>query len=112
MTTDIQEVSISIKSDSNDNNEETTFIKTRNFAADTFTPVKIKDLSFDGRKNMGYFGIPALIVLFIILAIDLYALLDESPIVIVNVMIPIAVSLLSLEKLIALVLHIVLKQFK
>lgn len=112
-------VAISIKSNQleiNDNNDDelSTLIKVRNFSADTFTPLKIKDLSSTGKKNMGWYGMIALTILFIILALDLYGLINngESALVIINVMIPITVALLSLEKLIALILHIVLKQFK
>jgi len=108
---------ISIRSESHhseDVTEETTLIKIRDFSADTFTPLKIKDLTPTGKKNMGWYGIVALTLLFIILVLDLYGLIQngESALVIINVMIPITVSLLGLEKLIALVLHIVLKQFK
>jgi len=105
-------ITIRSEEESAESTDVSTFIKIRDFSADTFTPVKIKDLSSSGKKNMGYYGIIALLVLIIILALDIYALLDESLIVIINVMIPIAVSLLSIEKLFALVLHIVLKQFK
>ncbi len=89
-----------------------TFIKIRDFSSNVFTPVKIKDLTQNGKKNMGYFGIIALTILIIIVGIDLYALLDENPIVIVNVLLPIIVSLLSVQKAIALGLHIIFNRFK
>ncbi len=125
MTQDTQDTVISIHSDIDgvemadeslsekvEANKESKFITIRNFSSNTFTPFKIKDLSPNGRKYMGYYGMITLTIVIIILVVDLYALLDENLIVIVNVMLPITISLLSLGKGIALALHVLLKQFK
>ena len=98
--------------------EETTevvhFFKLRDIAADTFTPYKIKDLSGVGKRNMGCFGLVAFTSIGVIVTLDLYGLIvdDQSAIVIINVLIPIVFSLLSLAKLIAAVLHFLFKSFK
>ena len=94
--------------------ELTPYIKVRNIAADTFTPFKIKDLSVRGKKYMGVYGIGALSTVGIIVGLDLYALIEDeqSPVVIINVLIPITFSLLSLFKLIAVILHFLLPHFK
>ena len=90
------------------------YIKLRNIAADTFTPFKIKDLSEVGKRNMGIYGLCAFTTIGVIIGFDLYVLIidDQSPIVIINVLIPITFALLSLLKLIASVLHFLFKNFK
>ena len=91
------------------------YIKLRNSAADTFTPFRIKTLSKPGRKNMGHYGLIAIIILLIIIGLDIYALIasgEKNAVVIVNLMIPIIISFLSIFKIIAAVLHFLLKQFK
>ena len=94
--------------------EITPFIKVINIAADTFTPFKIKDLSKKGKRNMGYYGLIAITSISMLVGLDLYGLIkdDQSVIVIINILIPIIFSFLSLAKLIGSVLHFLLKSFK
>ena len=94
--------------------EITPFLKVRDIAADTFTPYKIKDLSTTGKRNMGCYGVVAFTSIGVIVSLDLYGLIidDQSAMVIINVLIPMIFSLLSLAKLIATVLHFLFKSFK
>ena len=94
--------------------EKSRYLMMRDKAADTFTPFRIKDLSDAGKKNMGTYGILALSTLFVLTALNLWALIvsDADIIVIFNSILAFVVSLFTLEKLIASILHILLKQFK
>ena len=91
-----------------------TYLKLRNSASDTFTPLRIKDLSVTGKTYMGTYGLGALSLLFVLTAMNLWALIesDASLIVIFNSILAFVVSFFTLEKLIALILHIVFKQFQ
>lgn len=81
------------------------YIKIRNKASDTFTPLQIKFLTKSGRKHMGIYGILALLFLFILVVINAYALRDESIIVIFNSLLAFVFAIFNLEKLIASLLH-------
>ena len=87
-------------------------VKIRNKAADTFTPYQIKFLTKGGRKNMGIYGILALTLLFVLTAMNAWALKDESAIVIVNSLLAFVVSLLTLEKMISGLLNSFIKKFQ
>lgn len=89
-----------------------TFVKTRNSAADTFTPYQIKFLTKSGRKNMGIYGMIALTILFVLTAMNAWALKNESVIVIANSLLAFVVSLLTLEKMISGFLNSFIKQFQ
>lgn len=93
---------------------KTKYEQMRDSAADTFTPFRIKDLSEEGKRNMGTYGIIALTTLFVLTILNLWALVtsDADIIVIFNSILAFVVSLFTLEKLIASILHILLKQFK
>lgn len=94
--------------------QPSTYIKIRNSASDTFTPLRIKDLSDQGKVYMGTYGIGALALLLVLTVLNLWALIqaDASAIVIFNSILAFVISFFTLEKLIALILHIVLKQFQ
>ena len=63
---------------------------------------------------MGTYGMGALTLLFILTVFNLWALIesDASVIVILNSILAFVVSLFTLEKLIASILHIVFKKFQ
>jgi hypothetical protein len=88
------------------------FVKVRNSAADTFTPYQIKFLTKGGRKYMGCYGILALTLLLVLTLMNLYALRNESIIVIVNSLLAFVVSLLTLEKMISGLLNSFIKKFQ
>ena len=90
-------------------------IKIRNISADLFTPGQIKFLSVKGRRNMGIYGVIALLVLFIIVGFNLYGLIksgEDRPLVLINLIIPSILFILSIEKLIAKLLVALIKRFK
>ena len=91
------------------------FVKFRNIAADTFTPSQIKFLSMDGRKNMGYYGIFAIIFLVIMIGLNLYGLIksgEDEPLVLINLLLPSFLFFFGLERLIGKILITVFKKFK
>ena len=94
--------------------KESTYIKIRDSASDTFTPFRIKDLSETGKYHMGTYGVAALTLLFVLTVLNLWALIesDASVIVIFNSILAFVVSLFTLEKLIASILHILFKKFQ
>lgn len=84
-------------------------------AADTFTPGQIKFLSRPGRKNMGIYGVCAILFLLIIVGINLWGLIksgEDRPLVLVNLLIPSVIFIMSIEKLIASLLYSFVKSFK
>lgn len=90
-------------------------IKVRNIAADLFTPGQIKFLSSTGRRNLGIYGVIALLVLLIIVGLNLYGLIksgEDRPLVLINLLIPSILFILSIEKLIAMLLVALIKRFK
>jgi hypothetical protein len=89
------------------------YISIRNSAADTFTPYRIKDLSDNGKYYMGSYGFIALSLLVVLTIINLCALIqsDTNIIVIINLILPFIISIFTLEKIVATILHILLKQF-
>jgi len=89
-----------------------TYIKTRNTAADMFTPLQIKFLSKGGRKYMGWYGIFALALLTFLTLSNAYALKDESIILIINSLLTFVVATLILFKMISGLLNSVLKKFQ
>ena len=99
----------------NDSVELSIYDKMINSASDTFTPFKIKDLSPTGKKYMGTYGILALTLLLILVCLNVYGLLksgEDRIVVLINLLLPFVVSLFTLEKLIAGILHILFKKFQ
>ena len=94
--------------------QDSRYITIRNSVSDTFTPYQIKDLSDTGKKYMGTYGLVALSLLFVLSGLNLYALIasDTNIVVIINLILPFVISIFTLEKLIATILHIFVKKFK
>ena len=90
-------------------------IKICNSAADIFTPVEIKFLSNPGRKNMGIYGIYALIFLITMVGLNLYGLIksgEDRPLVLINLLLPSFIFIISTEKFISGLLNSFIKKFQ
>ena len=90
-------------------------IKILNTSADTFTPKQIKFLSKGGRRNMGIYGILAILIMLIIVGLNLYGLIEsgeDRPLILFNLLLPSILFFMTLFTLIAKVLNSLVKQFQ
>jgi len=94
--------------------EEPIHIKILIKSGEAFTPYQIKNLSQIGKKNMGYYGACVYVFVGATTIINLYELVmaDTQPIVIINLIVPSVISLLSLFRGFAGLLHFLFTKFK